>query len=322
MGEVGSNERAMPDGEAAAIPYDVINRSRGLGGSYDPSSFESDIYVWWETSQCFLPDAKEVVVTTTGAGQVDDKSDKKEKKKPYVLPMPPPNVTGKLHMGHAIFVALQDVLARFHRMRGRPVLWLPGTDHAGIATQLQVERLLSGEGTTREEVGREEFLRRVWSYKEEQGGAITRQLRSLGASADWSRERFTMDADLSEAVVEAFVRLHDKGLIYRGEYMVNWAPLLKTAVSDLEVEYSDEEGKLYYFKYMVEGSDGTCSMNRQPKQILLGLVRLLTSDFLHQQSSFPWPRRARKPSAAIRPFASTPMTRGTGTWWGKVLSCP
>ena len=119
-----------------------------------------------------------------------------------------------------------------------------------------MEKLLISEGTTREEGGRETFLERVWEYKAEQGGHITRQLRSLGASADWSRERFTMDSDLSEAVSEAFVRLHEKGLVYRGEYMVNWAPLLKTAVSDLEVEYSEEEGKLYYFKYMVEGSEG------------------------------------------------------------------
>lgn len=232
------------------VAYDAINQANGLGGSYEPSTFESEIYKWWEQSQCFQPDAKDV----GGTGITD--------KKAYVLPMPPPNVTGRLHMGHAIFVALQDVLARFHRMRGRPVLWLPGTDHAGIATQLQVEKQLLQEGTTREQVGREEFLKRVWAYKEEQGGFITEQLRSLGASADWSRERFTMDADLSEAVVEAFVRLHEKGLVYRGEYMVNWAPLLKTAVSDLEVEYSDEEGKLYYFKYMVEGSEGKCSVTR------------------------------------------------------------
>ena len=136
------------------------------------------------------------------------------------------------------------------------IIIISGTDHAGIATQLQVEKLLIAEGTTREEVGRETFLERVWDYKAEQGGHITRQLRSLGASADWSRERFTMDQDLSEAVSEAFVRMHDKGLIYRGEYMVNWAPLLKTAVSDLEVEYTEEEGKLYYFKYMVDGTDG------------------------------------------------------------------
>eukprot|EP00522_Entomoneis_paludosa_P011021 CAMPEP_0172463194 /NCGR_PEP_ID=MMETSP1065-20121228/46288_1 /TAXON_ID=265537 /ORGANISM="Amphiprora paludosa, Strain CCMP125" /LENGTH=1013 /DNA_ID=CAMNT_0013219083 /DNA_START=213 /DNA_END=3254 /DNA_ORIENTATION=- len=230
---------AAPETDTATS-YDILNKKGGLDGSYDPASFESEVYQWWENSGCFQPDAKQ-------KPQVGEK--------PYVLPMPPPNVTGRLHMGHAIFVALQDVLARFHRMRGQPVLWLPGTDHAGIATQLQVEKQLLAEGTTREEVGREEFLRRVWDYKEEQGGHITRQLRSLGASADWSRERFTMDQDLSEAVAEAFVRLHEKGLVYRGEYMVNWAPLLKTAVSDLEVEYSEEEGKLYYFKYNVEGSD-------------------------------------------------------------------
>lgn len=229
--------------------YDVINREKGLDKSYDPSTFEAGIYQWWEASGCFQPDAKCLSGGTSALSAT--------KKDPYVLPMPPPNVTGRLHMGHAIFVALQDVLARFHRMRGRPVLWLPGTDHAGIATQLQVEKILRNEGTTREQVGREHFLKRVWEYKEEQGGHITRQLRSLGASADWSRERFTMDPDLSEAVIEAFVRLHDKGLVYRGEYMVNWAPLLQTAVSDLEVEYSEEQGKLYYFKYMVEGSDGT-----------------------------------------------------------------
>jgi valyl-tRNA synthetase len=235
-----SSSTTKNEGTAAAA-FDVLNRERGLD-KYEPSAFESEIYKWWESSGCFQPDAKHL--------------DGSSNKKPYVLPMPPPNVTGRLHMGHAIFVALQDVLARYHRMRGRPVLWLPGTDHAGIATQLQVEKLLISEGKTREEVGRDEFLKRVWEYKQVQGGAITRQLRSLGASADWSRERFTMDQDLSDAVVEAFVRLHDKGLVYRGEYMVNWAPMLKTAVSDLEVEYSEEEGKLYYFKYMVEGSDG------------------------------------------------------------------
>jgi hypothetical protein len=245
--------------------YDILNRERGLCDKYDPSSFENDIYAWWEQSGCFQPDAQNlnrkcsnsVVGPTTETTTIATTTTTTDKvKQPYVLPMPPPNVTGRLHMGHAIFVALQDVLARFHRMRGRPVLWLPGTDHAGIATQLQVEKILLTEGTTRETVGRTEFLRRVWEYKQEQGGAITQQLRSLGASADWSRERFTMDHELSEAVVEAFVRLHEKGLIYRGEYMVNWAPMLKTAVSDLEVEYFDELGKLYYFKYMIQDSEG------------------------------------------------------------------
>lgn len=222
--------------------YDVSNKAQGIIGKYDPQLFESEIYKWWEDAGCFQPDAKQTA-----------EESKEKGKDPYVIPMPPPNVTGRLHMGHGIFVALQDVLARFHRMRGRPVLWLPGTDHAGIATQLQVEKALIAEGTTREEVGREEFLSRVWAYKAEQGGHITNQLRALGASADWTRERFTMEPALSEAVNEAFVRLHDKGLVYRGEYMVNWAPRLRTAVSDLEVEYSEEEGKLYYFKYMVEG---------------------------------------------------------------------
>jgi len=222
--------------------YDISNKENGIIGKYDPQLFESEIYRWWEDAGCFQPDAKQSKEVSKSNGR-----------EPYVIPMPPPNVTGRLHMGHGIFVALQDVLARFHRMRGRPVLWLPGTDHAGIATQLQVEKALIAEGTTREEVGRDEFLKRVWAYKAEQGGHITTQLRALGASADWTRERFTMEPDLSEAVNEAFVRLHEKGLVYRGEYMVNWAPLLKTAVSDLEVEYTEEEGKMYYFKYVVEG---------------------------------------------------------------------
>lgn len=224
----------------SSADYDQVNKQAGLG-NYEPDNFESQIYQWWEQSGCFRPDSKNLKGNTN---------------KPYVLPMPPPNVTGRLHMGHAIFVALQDVLARFHRMRGRPVLWLPGTDHAGIATQYQVEKLLNSEGTSRQEIGREAFLERVWQYKQDNGGAITQQLRILGASADWNYERFTMDQDLSMSVIEAFVRLHEKGLVYRGEYMVNWAPLLQTAVSDLEVEYTDEEGKLYYFKYMVENSQG------------------------------------------------------------------
>ena len=189
-----------------------------------------------------------------------------------------------------------------------------GTDHAGIATQLQVEKALISEGTTREEVGREEFLRRVWEYKEEQGGHITRQLRSLGASADWSREAFTMDPHLSDAVSEAFVRLHDKGLVYRGEYMVNWAPLLQTAVSDLEVEYSDEMGKLYFFKYMVDGSEGkevtaVCWLWLShslinPKQCLLTFFT---------QSSSPLRRLDPRPFVVIPLSACIQMMKDTST---------
>jgi len=156
-------------------------------------------------------------------------------------------------MGHAMFATLQDIMARFFRMRGRPTLWLPGTDHAGIATQLVVEKMLASEGTSRAELGREAFTERVWEWKREYGGAITGQLRRLGASCDWSREQFTLDPKLSDAVTEAFVRLHERGLIYKGSYLVNWSPNLGTAVSDLEVEYSEEPGAMFYFRYPVEG---------------------------------------------------------------------
>ncbi|EIE27636.1 valyl-tRNA synthetase [Coccomyxa subellipsoidea C-169] len=170
--------------------------------------------------------------------------------------MPPPNVTGRLHMGHAMFVTLQDIMARFNRMRGRPTLWLPGTDHAGIATQMVVEKMLAAEGQSRLGLGRAAFEERVWAWKREYGDFITGQMRRLGASCDWSRERFTLDSQLSAAVREAFVRLHEKGLVYRGSYMVNWSPNLQTAVSDLEVDYTEDPGTLYFFRYPVAGGGG------------------------------------------------------------------
>lgn len=197
---------------------------------------ESDIYKWWESSGYFKPKP----------------NDNKEK---FVITMPPPNVTGYLHMGHAIFIALQDIMTRFHRMKGVETLWLPGTDHAGIATQMLVEKALAAEGISRTDLGREAFLSRVWQWKEEKGGYITQQMKRLGASADWSKEKFTLDPDMCEAVTEAFIQLYNKGLIYRGSYMVNWSPKLMTAVSDLEVEYVEEEGTLYYFKYPLANSD-------------------------------------------------------------------
>ena len=205
---------------------------------FEYARLEKDIYEWWESQGYFKP------------------AEKKDGEEPYVIPMPPPNVTGYLHMGHAMFVALQDIMARFHRMRGKATLWLPGTDHAGIATQLLVERDLIAKGTSRRELGREEFLKRVWAWKEEKGGYITGQMRRLGASADWSREKFTLEPLMSEAVTEAFVRLHEKGLVYRGDYLVNWSPNLQTAVSDLEVDYSEEMGNLYYFKYPLADGSG------------------------------------------------------------------
>jgi valyl-tRNA synthetase len=176
--------------------------------------------------------------------------------KPFVISIPPPNVTGELHLGHAMFVSMEDLMIRYHRMKGIPALWVPGSDHAGIATQLMVERhLLQTEEVTREELGREEFVKRTWDWKKKYGSIISNQIRRLGASCDWERERFTLDDGLSRAVREAFVRLYEKGLIYRGPRLINWSPGLKTAVSDLEVEYSEEQAKLYYFKYMLKDSD-------------------------------------------------------------------
>ncbi|KAG2496325.1 hypothetical protein HYH03_005557 [Edaphochlamys debaryana] len=209
-----------------------------LPKNFEAATAEERIYKWWESSGYFKPDE-------SAPGE------------PFTISMPPPNVTGKLHMGHAMFATVQDIMTRYARMNGKKALWLPGTDHAGIATQSVVEKGLAKEGTSRLALGREEFTKRVWQWKEEYGGFITNQLRRLGASCDWSRERFTLDEGLSEAVAEAFVRLHAKGLIYRGQYMVNWSPALRTAVSDLEVEYAEEAGSLYYFKYPVAGGDSS-----------------------------------------------------------------
>jgi valyl-tRNA synthetase len=188
-----------------------------------------------------------------------------------VISIPPPNVTGELHLGHAMFVSVEDLMIRYHRMRGEPTLWVPGSDHAGIATQLQVEKmLLREEEVTREELGRDEFLRRTWAWKEKYGDIIYDQLRRLGASCDWSRVRFTLDDGLSRAVREAFVRLYRKGLIYRGPRLINWSPGLKTAVSDLEVEYSEEPATLYYFKYQLKGMDEFIPVATTRPETILG----------------------------------------------------
>jgi valyl-tRNA synthetase len=213
-----------------------------LPKTYDFKTTEQRIYDWWENSGFFKP------------SNDPNQADFDPAQKPFVISIPPPNVTGELHLGHAMFVSMEDLMIRYHRMKGVPTLWVPGSDHAGIATQLQVEKMLRREGTTREAIGREEFLRRTWAWKEKYGGIITNQIRRLGASCDWDRERFTFDEGLSRAVREAFVRLYEKGLIYRGPRLINWSPGLKTAVSDLEVEYSEEPGSLYYFKYMLAGS--------------------------------------------------------------------
>jgi valyl-tRNA synthetase len=215
-----------------------------LPKTYDFLSTEQRIYEWWEKNGYFKPTNDPNLPGHDPA------------RKPFVVSIPPANVTGELHLGHAMVVSMEDLMIRYHRMKGLPTLWVPGTDHAGIATQLQVERdLLRTEEVTREEIGREKFLERAWQWKVKYHALITRQIRRLGASCDWSRERFTLDEGLSRAVREAFVRLYEKGLIYRGPRLVNWSPGLKTAVSDLEVEYSEEDAHLYYFKYMLSGSD-------------------------------------------------------------------
>ena len=212
---------------------------------YDFKATEERIYQLWESSGYFHP------------RNDPDSPDHDPTVKPFVLTIPPPNVTGELHLGHAMFVSMEDLMVRYHRMRGIPTLWVPGSDHAGIATQLQVEKhLLQTLEETREEIGREKFLEHTWAWKKKYGGIITGQIRRLGASCDWSQERFTLDEGLSEAVVEAFVRLYEKGLIYRGPRLINWSPGLKTAVSDLEVEYAEEQGKMYYFKYLLADKKG------------------------------------------------------------------
>ena len=215
-----------------------------LPKAYDFKEYEEKIYQEWEEKGYFKP---------TNDPNLPEHDPSIE---PFVIVIPPPNVTGALHLGHPLFVATQDIMIRYHRMKGEPTLWVPGTDHAGIATQLQVENLLRKEGTTREAIGREAFEQRVWQWKEKYGGEIIHQLRRLGASCDWERERFTLDEGLSRAVREAFIQLYEKGLVYQGPRMINWSPGLQTAVSDLEVEYSEEQGKLYYFKYVLADGSG------------------------------------------------------------------
>ena len=200
-----------------------LNSDDIMEKTYNPETIEKSCYETWESKNYFAP---------AGRGE------------PYCIMLPPPNVTGSLHMGHAFQQTLMDVLIRYHRMNGDDTLWQCGTDHAGIATQMVVERQLQQQGQSRHDLGREKFTEAVWDWKKHSGNTITRQSRRLGTSMDWSRERFTMDEGLSVAVREVFVRLYDEGLIYRGKRLVNWDPVLHTAISDLEVISEEENGKL------------------------------------------------------------------------------
>jgi valyl-tRNA synthetase len=208
-----------------------------LEGKFEPQTFEEKIYKNWNEKGYFKPS--------------DDKT-----KKPYTIVIPPPNITGKLHMGHALDETLQDILIRYKRMQGFNTLWVPGTDHASIATEAKIVEKLKAEGITKEDLGRDGFLKRAWEWKEEYGGTILNQLKKLGCSCDWSRERFTMDEGLSNAVTEVFIDLYNKGLIYKGKRMINWCPYCNTSISDAEVEYEEEPTHLWHVKYPVKGEEG------------------------------------------------------------------
>jgi valyl-tRNA synthetase len=231
-----------------------------LPKAYDPAAIEQKWADFWVSEKIF-----DTPVNGEPAG------------KPFVMLLPPPNVTGRLHMGHMLNQTEMDILARWHRMRGEESVWVPGTDHAGIATQMMVEKQLKAEGTDRKQLGREGFLERVWDWKAQYGGAITGQMRRLGASVDWGREYFTMDENLSSAVTEAFVRLHEQGLIYRGSYIVNWDPVQQTAVSDLEVEHKETAGKIYHLRYPFADGSGSIVIATTRPETMLGDVAVVVN---------------------------------------------
>ncbi|NJN32774.1 MAG: class I tRNA ligase family protein, partial [Synechococcales cyanobacterium RM1_1_8] len=222
-----------------------------LPSQYEPFEIEAKWQKLWEANQVFTPDPAD-------GGES------------YCVVIPPPNVTGSLHMGHAFEAALIDVLIRYHRMTGKNTLWLPGTDHASIAVQTILERQIKAEGSTLKELGRETFLERAWAWKTESGGAIVNQQRRLGVSVDWTRERFTMDEGLSAAVLEAFSRLYEEGLIYRGNYLVNWCPASQSAVSDVEVENQEVNGHLWHFRYPLTDGSGHLEVATTRPETMLG----------------------------------------------------
>jgi len=240
-----------------------------LSKSYEFAGIEEKWLRYWQEHNCF-------------------QATMEEGRPAFAIVIPPPNVTGVLHVGHALNNTMQDVLVRYHRMCGDNTVWVPGTDHAGIATQNVVERQLAAEGKSRHEVGREEFIRKVWEWRAEKGGAIIHQLKRLGASCDWDRERFTMDEGLSRAVREVFVRLYHEGLIYKGDYIVNWCPRCQTALADDEVEHEEKQGKLYHIRY----------------------------PFAMAVVLWWWPPPVPKPCSAIRPWPFIPTMSGMPIWRG------
>ena len=225
--------------------------AKELAKAYSPGEFEERIYKFWEDGGYFH-------------AVID------ENKKPYTIMMPPPNITGQLHMGHALDNTLQDTLIRFKRMQGFCALWLPGTDHASIATEAKIVEAMRKEGISKEDIGREKFLERAWDWKKEYGGRIVKQLRKMGSSADWERERFTMDEGCNKAVKNVFVRLYEKGLIYRGERIINWCPKCLTSISDAEVEYEEQAGHFWHLRYKLSDGSGYINLATTRPETLLG----------------------------------------------------
>ena len=235
----------------ANIPFYSYHKKKELEKNYNPAEIESRLYEKWENKKYFHAEV--------------DRS-----KKPFTIVMPPPNITGQLHMGHALDNTLQDILIRFKRMQGYSALWVPGTDHASIATEAKVVEKIAKEGLTKESLGREKFLDRVWDWKKEYGGRIVKQLKKIGSSADWDRERFTMDEGCNKAVKEVFVNLYNKGLIYRGERIINWCPCCLTSISDAEVEYEDQAGSFWHLRYPLSDGSGYIEMATTRPETMLG----------------------------------------------------
>ena len=222
-----------------------------LAKSYQPKDFEDRIYAEWMEKGCFH-------------AEVDSK------KQPYTIVIPPPNITGQLHMGHALDETLQDILIRWKRMSGYSALWLPGTDHASIATEAKIVEAMRKEGIKKEDLGRDGFLKRAWDWKKQYGGRIVEQLKKLGSSCDWERERFTMDEGCNQAVKEVFIRYYEEGLIYRGERIINWCPKCLTSISDAEVEYEDQAGHFWHLRYPLKDGSGYLELATTRPETLLG----------------------------------------------------
>ena len=222
-----------------------------LAKAYEPHEVEERIYEFWMNGKYFH-------------AEVDSK------KKPYTIVIPPPNITGQLHMGHALDETLQDILIRFRRMQGYSALWLPGTDHASIATEAKIVEAMKQEGVTKEDVGRDGFMKRAWEWKEKYGGTIISQLKKLGSSCDWDRERFTLDEGCSKAVKEVFVKLYNEGLIYRGERMINWCPNCKTSISDAEVDFAEKDGNFWHIRYPLADGSGYLNLATTRPETMLG----------------------------------------------------